>query len=42
MLFLDLNEWYKVIPKSEDELEEEDEESEAPEAWTHDDLRSNL
>ncbi|CAH0026135.1 unnamed protein product [Clonostachys rhizophaga] len=38
----DLNEWYKVIPKSEDELEEEYEESEAPEAWTHDDLRSNL
>ncbi|VUC26988.1 unnamed protein product [Clonostachys rosea] len=37
-----LNEWYKVIPKSEDELADEYEESEAPEAWTHDDLRSNL
>ncbi|CAH0003898.1 unnamed protein product [Clonostachys byssicola] len=38
----DPNEWYKVIPKSEDELEEEYEESETPEAWTHDDLRLNL
>ncbi|KAK7210770.1 hypothetical protein V2G26_017948 [Clonostachys chloroleuca] len=38
----DLNKWYKLIPKTENEIEEEYEESEAPEAWTHDDLRLNL
>ncbi|CAH0055250.1 unnamed protein product [Clonostachys solani] len=42
ILFLDLNEWYKVVPKSKDELRREYKESEAPEAWTHDNLRSNM